>query len=673
MAARNGTSTRDGHRIRRSLNTMSALDAALELAGQGIYVGPLAKGTKNPGQLLGAGWHEKTTTEPATIKHWFKKTPDAGVFIHVGRSGLIVFDFDNDDLAEIPLDIADALRTGVFQRSSGTSDRGHYIFRTTERFGNGAGRFAPYGDVRGANGVIVTAPSIHPETGKPYRWVKAGGIPPLPEKLRSLLPAEGSNSNVQLSEQQFEDFTRDFADSSEPYKVERIAKEFRARVRNGESRHGSMLNCVGWAVREIRDGVFSANDAWETLEDAWDDAFSGGTDRVPNTTEFLGMWRWMAAQPIETLPDDLEHERRVNNELVAMRVRYAAKQQFAVELAGDIEVPQPFQLDEWLDEPDEEAVYRIEGLLPTGGKAALFAQYKAGKSTTVGNLARSLCDGVPFLGQYEVVQAQRVTLIDNELSEALNKRWLRDQGIKNADRLQVFPIRGRVSSFNIIDPTVRSQWAALLRGTDFLILDCLRPILDGLGLDENTQVGTFLSALEELLREAGIGECVLVHHMGHSGERARGDSRLLDWPDAIWNINRKNTTDPKSDRVFAAHGRDVDVSPQRLVFDPSTRHLSLETAPFDMSAQDATTLDVLQYLSDINKPVSERNIIDQLKSTHSDREVKASIKSAVGRRLIQRKEILSSNGAKVRRIDHSITDEGNLAIDIGVSRKPTAA
>ena len=106
------------------------------------------------------------------------------------------------------------------------------------------------------------------------------------------------------------------------------------------------------------------------------------------------------------------------------------------------------------------------------------------------------------------------------------------------------------------------------------MLDNLRPILDACGLDENREAGRFLVAFDALLAEAGIRDALVVHHMGHSGERARGDSRLRDWPDATWTLVRKDD-DPASPRFLSAFGRDVEQSEQRLDFDRLTRRLTI--------------------------------------------------------------------------------------------------
>ena len=51
--------------------------------------------------------------------------------------------------------------------------------------------------------------------------------------------------------------------------------------------------------------------------------------------------------------------------------------------------------------------------------------------------------------------------------------------------------------------------------------------------------------------------------MGHDGLRSRGDSRLLDWPDATWSLMRKGTQ-ADAPRTIKAEGRDVSIWEQTL-------------------------------------------------------------------------------------------------------------
>lgn len=235
--------------------------------------------------------------------------------------------------------------------------------------------------------------------------------------------------------------------------------------------------------------------------------------------------------------------------------------------------PEPIALTELLDEPDDGPTYRIRELWPTGGRVLLAAPYKAGKSTLVGNVVRGLVDGDKFLGGFEVAPAGRVVIIDTELDKRTMRRWLRDQGIRNTDSVAVLPLRGAVSTFDILDPATRAVWARKLAGADVVILDCLRPILDALGLSEDKDAGRVLVAFDALLAEAGADEGLVVTHMGHQNERARGDSRLLDWPDALWTIVRKDNDEQRLN-YFAALGRDVHLAEGLMNFDAATRHLS---------------------------------------------------------------------------------------------------
>lgn len=100
------------------------------------------------------------------------------------------------------------------------------------------------------------------------------------------------------------------------------------------------------------------------------------------------------------------------------------------------------------------------------------------------------------------------------------------------------------------------------------------------------------------MAEAGIADAAIAHHMGHAGERARGDSRLQDWPDATWRLVRLND-EPDSPRYFSAYGRDVDVPNGRLDFDPDTRRLTYTDESRASTQQQADTQAVLDEVVEI--------------------------------------------------------------------------
>lgn len=314
------------------------------------------------------------------------------------------------------------------------------------------------------------------------------------------------------------------------------------------------------------------------------------------TPELIGSWGVVSSAPNSPEPEASdEHEAAVVAELRRQRVYRDARDRLMAERQVPLDPIYLTPLPTFLATPDPDVLYRVGELLPVGGNAVVWAQYKAGKTTLLGNLVRSLVDGSPFLGSYEVDRSKAVAILDFELDARTLRRWLRELGIANPEGVRVMSLRGRVSAFDIRDPEVRAAWAAALAGVDVLIVDPLRPILDALGLDENREVGKFLVPLDALKLDAGISELVVAHHAGHSSERSRGDSRLRDWPDAEWRLVRESE-DPASPRYFGAFGRDVDVPESRLEFDLATRGLTLLGGSRADSAEDAALTAILGLL-----------------------------------------------------------------------------
>ena len=319
--------------------------------------------------------------------------------------------------------------------------------------------------------------------------------------------------------------------------------------------------------------------------------------------------------------------------------------------------PSLTRLDEFLAVEDEPEVHRVERLWPVGGRVVLAAQYKAGKTTLRDNLVRSLVDGGPFLGHFTVHPPEgRVVVIDDELDERMLRRWMRDQGIVNTDRVVVLPLRGKVGTFDLLDEDCRARWAKRIIEAEasVLILDCLRPVLDALGLSEDKDAGRFLVAFDALLAEAGASEAVVTHHMGHTGERSRGDTRIRDWPDVEWQLLRERPDEgaeqlAEARRYFKAYGRDVDVPEGLLDYDTDTRRLRLAGGTRKETASDKVLPDLIAYLTD-NPGASGRAIETALKDEHRRETVRTAIRRAVVSGVIQ-----TADGPK-RAVLHYLSD-----------------
>ncbi len=349
---------------------------------------------------------------------------------------------------------------------------------------------------------------------------------------------------------------------------------------------------------------------------------------------------------------------QVAAEVIRQRVRAAAGEILASERADSAELPSPVRLDKFLAQPDPAVLMRVEGLLPIGGRILFTAAAKGGKSTARNGLIESLVDGRPFLGQFDVRPVQRLVLVENELHDSMQRRWFRELGIEHTERVEIISLRGRVGTFDILNDATRARWAKLIGPADVLILDCLRPVLDALGLDESRDAGKFVVAFDALLAEAGIGEAVVIHHMGHGAERSRGDSRLRDWPDAEWRIVRERGDDtddinPDARRYFAAYGRDVNVPEGLLEYDSSTRGLRLAGG----SRRDARTNEaraaVLALLNEHPEGLSGRAVEEHLRNTdHSQKAIREALRQADRSGLL--KVIDGPNRSRI----HHLTAEG---------------
>ncbi|MFI5143304.1 MAG: DnaB-like helicase N-terminal domain-containing protein [Thermoanaerobaculales bacterium] len=347
--------------------------------------------------------------------------------------------------------------------------------------------------------------------------------------------------------------------------------------------------------------------------------------------------------------------RSVDAEVAKLRVRDAAARIVRLECAGALGEAPLTPLADFLAVADEPQCYRLDELWPIGGRVILAAAYKAGKTTLRDNLVRSLVDGESFLGRFAVHAPEgRVVIVDTELDARMLRRWLRDQRIRHTDRVLVLSLRGRLSTFNLLDKDTRARWAGRLReaGASIVILDCLRSALDALGLSEDKDAGRFLVAFDELLAEAGASEAVVIHHAGHGMERSRGDSRLRDWPDAEWRLVREKPEDggePEAGarRFFTAFGRDVDVPEGLLDYDPRFRRLTFAGGTRKEAAADGLIPELLDYLAG-NPGATGRQIEGALMPPNT----RAGVREAL-RRAIKTRQVVTRPGDR-RSVLHTV-------------------
>lgn len=406
----------------------------------------------------------------------------------------------------------------------------------------------------------------------------------------------------------------------------------------GGQRHKELLSYAGW----LRARGLSLDEATQLMQTRWEQcAQPPHADHELPWEEAQVLLQGVFARYDLGHDNETAYERRVATEVCNLKAREEAARIVRQERAGALDQPSLVRLSDFLAVEDEPARYRVENVWPVGGRVVLAAQYKAGKTTLRNNLVRSLVDGAPFIGEFRVEPFEgSVVLIDNEMDERMLRRWLREQRIENTDRVHVLALRGRVGSFNLLDDRIRAQFAGMICAEQgaVVLFDCLRPVLDALGLSEDKDAGRFLVAFDALLAESGASEAVVIHHMGHAGERSRGDTRLRDWPDVEWQLIREEKDGKQlaeARRFFKAYGRDVNVPESLLEYDEESRRVTLAGGSRRQTAADRLIPDVLGYL-DTHPGVSQRSIEDGLKE-HRRADVRAAIKEAAGQKLIRTK------------------------------------
>lgn len=160
---------------------MRFLEAALQLAGLGWHVFPVAPGSKLPAVPAREGGRgvNDATADPAQIEAWAKRHPRANVGVACGRpSGITVIDIDpknggNETVAFRKSRQQDFIPTVLSRTPSG----GWHMFYAFEpMLKNSKSLLGPGVDVRTEGGYIVAPPSI---AGKPYAWL----VPPTGAEL----------------------------------------------------------------------------------------------------------------------------------------------------------------------------------------------------------------------------------------------------------------------------------------------------------------------------------------------------------------------------------------------------------------------------------------------------------------------------------------------------------
>ena len=156
---------------------MTMLEAALMYAERGLAVFPCIPDTKFP--FAGTAGYKDATTDEATIRSWWEKTPTANVAIATGSiSGIYVVDIDapsSEIMPRLPETWIARTRSGGWHYFYAMPDDGMRLPNTAKSAANAIG---PDTDSRGDGGYVLVYPSV--VEGLPYTWVNDVEPAPLP-------------------------------------------------------------------------------------------------------------------------------------------------------------------------------------------------------------------------------------------------------------------------------------------------------------------------------------------------------------------------------------------------------------------------------------------------------------------------------------------------------------
>ncbi|MFI5282472.1 MAG: AAA family ATPase [Candidatus Dormibacterales bacterium] len=262
----------------------------------------------------------------------------------------------------------------------------------------------------------------------------------------------------------------------------------------------------------------------------------------------------------------------LDKEKTRLRIRRQAEREVkADEAAADFREPEflPSLADDLVETP-EVLPTTIESLHRTGFNALIAAAAKTGKTELGVEVVRSLVDGVPFLGRFKVEFEGRVAFANYELDKPQMIDTFRLHGVQHPERISTLNLRGL--QLPIESEAGRAWFINWLKEHEIkaLVMDPLSRAFAG-DEDKVAEIRPFLDAVDAIKFETGVRDLFLIHHFGHVAERARGTSRLLGWPDALWTYTRQH-----DDRYLAVEGRNgAFLAESKLEFDPRTHRLQM--------------------------------------------------------------------------------------------------
>ena len=238
------------------------LSWALYYAGLGWPIHPLVPGAKKP---LLKDWPHRASTDPAAIRAWWARRPDANIGLATGA--LVVVDLDvkaGSDGIRAWEDLG--IRGDTV--ASCTPSGGLHLFYAANgaEVGSSAGRLAPGIDLRGRGGYVVLPPSVLDDS-RAWTWQHppAERAPiPLPHELLALLAGSAPLPAASASPAPAPDLAR-----GGPYALAALSAELARLAAAPPGRRNDQLNRSAYSLgRLVGSGLLDRPLVQARLEEA---------------------------------------------------------------------------------------------------------------------------------------------------------------------------------------------------------------------------------------------------------------------------------------------------------------------------------------------------------------------------------------------------------------------
>lgn len=464
------------------------------------------------------------TTDPATIRHWWKTWPKANIGFACGEAGLMVLDID-PGASEADLDRAVGGLPATLLRSRTPRGGRHLFYELAdgERVAPSVGKIVPRVDVRSFHSYVLLAPSRTADGV--YDWESNGK------------PAYRTDEMVRVASvarEKSQDRDTWLIEPDLPENVSLAVEWLKRGAKVAVQGHGgdhmayataAHLKSFGISQELALDLIWEhwnprCNPPWgpeeiDHLEAKVRNGYSYNTSPPGNITPAYKVAK--GRELFKPVSIDVGEGR----EMTAGRFRFADR--------DGMEAIRP---PEWL----------IPDFLPAGGYGLLVGAPGSFKTFIAVDIALSIATGVnfPWSGNWPCVgNAGPVLFCLGEgrpefkrRVQAWEKRWWsgkRAQGIVLSDPVPLIA--------EDLDPFLDGAMAMQPEGYKLVVIDTVGRAMQGVNENAQEHASAFTKMVEKIQRELGATVLAL-HHTGHDAHRARGSSVFPADADTVVTLER---------------------------------------------------------------------------------------------------------------------------------------